>query len=125
MAKDEEYEVVDYAATLPEQIDSKVKAMTRQAEEDLAEIRVNFRWGKAQLALVKSVADAMGIPYQTYMKQVVYRQALLDKAAIEGTTRIGYLTPSSLGHADRQVGQSVAESSDVHTYLAAEQSQTD
>jgi hypothetical protein len=48
------------------------------AEADLAQSRVNFRWGPKQLNLVKTAATLMGIPYQTYMKQVLYRQALAD-----------------------------------------------
>jgi predicted DNA binding CopG/RHH family protein len=39
---------------------------------------VNFRWGREQVELVKRVAHLMGVPYQTYMKQVVYKQALAD-----------------------------------------------
>lgn len=54
-----------------------------QAERDLEEARVNFRWGKEQVQLVKKVADAMGVPYQTYIKQVIYRQALADLERIE------------------------------------------
>lgn len=49
-----------------------------EAEKELEEARINFRWGREQLNLVKKTANLMGIPYQTYIKQVVYRQCLQD-----------------------------------------------
>lgn len=48
------------------------------AERELEEARINFRWGREQLNLVKKTANLIGIPYQTYIKQVVYRQCLQD-----------------------------------------------
>ncbi len=42
------------------------------------ESRVNIRWGKEQLDLIKYTAKQMGVPYQTYIKQTVFRQALGD-----------------------------------------------
>lgn len=42
------------------------------------ECRVNFRWGSAQLDIVKQVAEKMGVSYQQYIKQVLYRQAYED-----------------------------------------------
>lgn len=48
------------------------------AEKELEEARINFRWGREQLNLVKKTANLIGIPYQTYIKQVVYRQCLQD-----------------------------------------------
>jgi hypothetical protein len=42
------------------------------------ECRVNFRWGSMQLEIVKQVAKTMGVSYQQYIKQVVYRQAYAD-----------------------------------------------
>lgn len=50
-----------------------------QAEADISrEVRVNFRWGSEQLKLIQSVAKKLGVPYQTYIKQVLFRQALED-----------------------------------------------
>jgi predicted DNA binding CopG/RHH family protein len=43
-----------------------------------AECRVNFRWGSSQVEMVKKVADMMGVSYQQYIKQVVYRQVQAD-----------------------------------------------
>lgn len=42
------------------------------------ECRVNFRWGASQVDMVKKVADLMGVSYQQYIKQVVYRQVQAD-----------------------------------------------
>ena len=63
---------------LPDEEATQFEKQIEIAEKDLAEARVNFRWGPEQLNLVKTVAMLMGIPYQTYMKQVLYRQALAD-----------------------------------------------
>ncbi|MCA9805097.1 MAG: hypothetical protein KC777_24175 [Cyanobacteria bacterium HKST-UBA02] len=57
---------------------AKVEAMISAADKEISETRVNFRWGKEQLELVKSAAALMGVPYQTYIKHVVYRQCLQD-----------------------------------------------
>lgn len=53
-------------------------ARMEQAEKDIEEARVNFRWGASQVILVKKVAAKIGIPYQTYIKQAVLRQATQD-----------------------------------------------
>jgi predicted DNA binding CopG/RHH family protein len=56
-----------------------VEKKIAQAEAELAqEVRVNFRWGRQQLKLIQNIAGKMGVPYQTYIKQVLYRQALQD-----------------------------------------------
>jgi predicted DNA binding CopG/RHH family protein len=63
---------------LPAELDARVRAMIKAADEEIEAARVNFRWGREQVELVKRVAHLMGVPYQTYMKQVVYKQALAD-----------------------------------------------
>lgn len=71
----------------PYSVSSKLKAeveeMTRQAEADVEELRVNMRWGSAQVALVKRAAALFGMPYQTYVKQAAFRQAINDLHATE------------------------------------------
>lgn len=47
--------------------------------EDAGEVRVNFRWTAEALSRVKKIAEAMGVPYQAYIKQVIYRQVLSDE----------------------------------------------
>ncbi|MBI4322570.1 MAG: hypothetical protein HY675_29110 [Chloroflexi bacterium] len=69
---------------LPE-LDAKARSMIAQAEEEIEEARVNFRWGKTQVDLVKSAAALIGVPYQTYIKEVVFRQALAD---LQGARRL-------------------------------------
>ena len=49
-----------------------------EADQEIEEARVNFRWGKEQVDLVKRVARLIGVPYQTYIKDTVYRNCLND-----------------------------------------------
>lgn len=49
-----------------------------EADKELDECRVNFRWQKDCLELVKQAAAMIGVPYQTYIKQVLYKQAHED-----------------------------------------------
>jgi len=51
---------------------------TAQADRDVEAMNVNFRWGREQVALVKKAAALVGVPYQTYLKQVVWKQAVED-----------------------------------------------
>lgn len=67
---------------LPPEQDARVKAAIAQAEQDVEAMRVDFRWGRSQVEIVKRAAALMGVPYQTYIKQVVFRQALADLKAI-------------------------------------------
>jgi len=65
------------------ELDAKLEAMEEETERELAErppdeARVNFRWGREQLGFVKRAATAMGVPYQTYIKQAAFRQAAAD-----------------------------------------------
>lgn len=57
-------------------------AMDGQADRDAAreirEHRVNMRWTKDQVALIRRAAAIYGITYQTYIKQAAVRQALAD-----------------------------------------------
>lgn len=39
------------------------------------EIRMQIRWGDAQLQLLKDAAEIIGIPYQTYVKQTMFEHA--------------------------------------------------
>lgn len=64
--------------TLGEEWDQKIDKMVEQAEQDIEEARIHFRWGPGQLVLVKKAAKLIGIPYQTYIKQVVFRQTIQD-----------------------------------------------
>jgi predicted DNA binding CopG/RHH family protein len=82
MAKRRNYEELD-DIELPKEQDELINKFIEQSEKDIEEARVNFRWGIEQVDLVKKVAKLMGVPYQTYIKQVVYRQCLQDLKDVE------------------------------------------
>jgi predicted DNA binding CopG/RHH family protein len=73
---------------LPAEVVDRVEAAVGQADRELTEARVNFRWGLPQVEVIKRAADLAGVPYQTYIKQVVFRQAVEDlkSAAAVGLT---------------------------------------
>jgi predicted DNA binding CopG/RHH family protein len=52
--------------------------LEKAADQEIAAGTVTLRWGKEQIAVVKRAAGMLGVPYQTYLKQVVFRQALTD-----------------------------------------------
>jgi predicted DNA binding CopG/RHH family protein len=62
--------------TMPPELVEKVERMTAEADAEIEAARVNFRWGKPQLDIVKLAAQNMGVPYQTLIKLVVYQHAL-------------------------------------------------
>lgn len=68
---------------LPAEIDAVVSRKIQEAEEDLQEIRMQIRWQAAQVRLIKKAAQLMGISYQTYAKQVLFKQALEDIERIQ------------------------------------------
>jgi predicted DNA binding CopG/RHH family protein len=45
--------------------------------------RTSLRWGSDQLNVVREAARLAGVPYETYIKVVVYRQALADVQAAQ------------------------------------------
>ncbi|HEY9712499.1 MAG TPA: hypothetical protein V6C72_03455 [Chroococcales cyanobacterium] len=80
------YEIEDMGdVALPSALDAKIQSMIAAADTEIDATRVNFRWQREPLSLIKEVALAMGIPYQTYIKQVLYKQALDDMAKILST----------------------------------------
>lgn len=73
----EDYEIEDLGTIeLPEEEDKRITDMIEQADREIEETRVSFRWGKEQLALVREAAEKMGVPYQTFIKMSVYQHAL-------------------------------------------------
>jgi predicted DNA binding CopG/RHH family protein len=48
---------------------------------------VNYHWSKLQVDAVKRAAALAGVPYQTYIKQVVFRQAVADLRAAEDAVK--------------------------------------
>jgi predicted DNA binding CopG/RHH family protein len=68
---------------------TRFAAMEDQAERDAAreirEQRVNLRWSRDQVELIRRAAAIFGITYQTYLKQAAVRQALADLKAAKET----------------------------------------
>ena len=66
---------------------AKIEEMTEQAEKDIKELkeglRINFRWDKEHLAVVKKAAELIGVPYQIYIKDSLFRRAIEDIEKIE------------------------------------------
>ena len=77
MSKKREYEIVSEFEFEGEQAE-KIQKMIDTAENDIDEARIFFRWNKKQLDLVKEAAKLIGIPYQTYIKTVLFKQSLED-----------------------------------------------
>src|SRR5947207_15375923 len=60
------------------EVAERVTRLEAEADREIAAGTVTLRWGREQIAVVKRAAKLMGVPYQTYLKQVVFRQALAD-----------------------------------------------
>lgn len=69
--------VADRVEESPE-ISEMVDRLEEEVDREIAAGTVTLRWGKEQIAVVKRAAAFLGVPYQTYMKQVVFKQALAD-----------------------------------------------
>jgi predicted DNA binding CopG/RHH family protein len=72
-----------------EETSELVSRMEREADAEIASRTVTLRWGKRQIDTVKRAAALMGVPYQTYLKLVVYRQAVADIAQEQTTLKQG------------------------------------
>lgn len=81
--------------SFPAEVEARIEKAVAQADHELAtrapgsEVRVNFRWGQEQLDLVRQAAALADIPYQTYLKQAVYRQAVADLKDAAAIRRAG------------------------------------
>ncbi len=60
------------------EVSELVTRLEAEADREVASGHVSLRWAPEQIAVVKRAAALMGVPYQTYLKQVVFRQALAD-----------------------------------------------
>ena len=72
----------------------KIRQMIAEADAEILEHRVWIRWPQDSLYIIKRVAAAMGVPYQTYIRQVAFPAALEDMARIQ-TTLAGMSTMKS------------------------------
>ena len=84
MAKRRQYEELEDIELSPEE-DAAISQKIYEAEAELEELRISFRWGKDQLLVVKKAAKKMGVPYQTFMKMAVFQHALDVLEDIEAT----------------------------------------
>ena len=73
-----EMKVVSERVEEDPEVSDLVSRLEAEADEELATGSITLRWGKGQIAVVKRAAAILGVPYQTYLKQVVFRQALND-----------------------------------------------
>lgn len=71
--------VVDLDDALADEWEKKIE----EAEHDMREVRVNFRWTKSHLEVIKRAAARLGVPYQTYLKQAAMRAALSDLGMVK------------------------------------------
>jgi predicted DNA binding CopG/RHH family protein len=60
------------------EVSEMVTRLESEADREIAAGTVTLRWGREQIGVVKRAAAIMGVPYQTYLKLVVFRQALAD-----------------------------------------------
>lgn len=63
---------------LPEEVHQMAIKKIQEADSEIEQMRMQIRWGLKQVEVVKRAAKLMGIPYQTYIKQALFHQALHD-----------------------------------------------
>lgn len=90
MTKRRNYRIVGDVELPPEEA-MRFEKLEAQADQEVEELRVNFRWGVQQVEMVKLAAELMGVPYQTYIKEAAYRQAVADVRASSAAQRVGRL----------------------------------
>jgi predicted DNA binding CopG/RHH family protein len=73
---------------LPEELSEKINIMIEQADKEIEEKRIHFRWNSSQIDIVKKASALMGIPYQTYLKQAVFEKALKDISMYEKAQKV-------------------------------------
>ena len=95
--KSPEMKVVDERVEEDAEVSDLVSRLEAEADRELATGSVTLRWGKGQIAVVKRAAAILGVPYQTYLKQVVFRQALADIEQAEAV-----LAPEPLSRGSRR-----------------------
>lgn len=70
-------EVLDYTPTKEEELN--FLQFEKEAEKDIAEqkqtVNVNFRWSEYEVKRAKTIAQKLGLPYQTYLKSTL-KQAM-------------------------------------------------
>jgi predicted DNA binding CopG/RHH family protein len=78
MAKSIEMKVAADHVEEDREVSDFVTRLEKDADREIGSGTVTLRWGKQQIAVIKRAAGIIGVPYQTYLKQVVFQQALAD-----------------------------------------------
>jgi predicted DNA binding CopG/RHH family protein len=79
---------------LPPNEAAEYAAHVRQAEADITsrqpadEIQVNFKWTRAQLAVVQRAAGLSGISYQNFIKKALMDYSVAEIQKLEGHVHI-------------------------------------
>ena len=73
-----EMKVVSERVAEDPEVSDLVSRLEADADSHVAPRSITLRWGERQIAVVKRAAAILGVPYQTYLKQVVFRQAIED-----------------------------------------------
>lgn len=73
-----EMKVVSERVEEDPEVSDLVSRLEAEADSQVAPRSITLRWGERQIAVVKRAAAILGVPYQTYLKQVVFRQAIED-----------------------------------------------
>lgn len=77
--KKKTFKIVDLGVTeLPEELHLLAVQKIKEADEEIEQMRMQIRWGIKQVNIIKRAAALMGIPYQTYVKQALFHQAVED-----------------------------------------------
>jgi len=84
-------EPVEPFAVRPDQ-EAEIERQIAQADRGTDELRVTIRWGRDQLTTVRRAAARYGLPYQTYIKEAAFRQALAD---LEKVAAVDVYTPTA------------------------------
>jgi predicted DNA binding CopG/RHH family protein len=73
-------------ATEEAELEAEVAIAAAEAENDFyaRKPNVNFRWEQGPLDVIRRAADLVGVPYQTWMKQVLYEKAIATISAAHG-----------------------------------------
>lgn len=76
----DESEIIDLGdVELTEEEDKIFTAMIEQSDKEIEEMRMQIRWNKKQIDVVKRASEIIWIPYQTYyVKHIVYKKAMED-----------------------------------------------
>jgi predicted DNA binding CopG/RHH family protein len=70
-----------------------------EADAEDSSARVNFRWDQKHVDVIKAAADYIGVPYQTYIKMVIFEHAVgvLRQTGVMPPQPVGFGLPLTIG----------------------------